>query len=70
MRDRDFERPERRPKKHETFRALETGIDPAGGESRGGALWRSADNAQSFKAALEERGERSRARRPARFCHH
>ena len=56
VRDRDFERPERRPKKHETIRALDTGIDPQAVKAEVSALWRSADNARSFKAALEERG--------------
>jgi hypothetical protein len=55
-RDREFERPERRPRKHETFRALETGIDPQNVKAEIGALWRSADNGQSFKAALEAPG--------------
>ena len=54
--DRDFDRPERRPKKHETFRALDSGIDPQTVKAEVSALWRSADNAYSFKAALEASG--------------
>jgi hypothetical protein len=54
--DREFDRPDRRPKKHETIRALDGGLDPQTVKAEVSALWRSADNAQSFKAALEERG--------------
>jgi hypothetical protein len=54
--DRDFDRPERRPKKHETIRALDSGIDPQTMKVEVSALWCSADNAHSFKAALEANG--------------
>lgn len=54
--DREFERPERRPKKHETIRALDSGIDPSTVKAEISALWRSADTAHSFKAALETSG--------------
>jgi Relaxase/Mobilisation nuclease domain len=54
--DRDFERPERRPPKSETFRTAESGIDPETVKAQLRALWQHADNGQSFKAALESEG--------------
>lgn len=51
--DRDFERPERRPRNYETFRAGETGIDPEIVKAELRSFWERADNGQSFKAALE-----------------
>jgi Relaxase/Mobilisation nuclease domain len=54
--NRDFERPERRPQKNETFRTVETGIDPETVKAELRALWQQADNGQSFKAALENQG--------------
>jgi hypothetical protein len=54
--DRDFDRPDRRPKKHETIRALDGGIDPQVVKAEVSALWHSADNAHAFKAALEASG--------------
>src|SRR5271166_144653 len=55
--DRDFERPERRAKKYETFRAAETGIDPATVKADARQHWQRSDNGHSFKAALEASGE-------------
>src|SRR5271166_1747705 len=55
--DRDFERPERRPKKYESFRAAETGIDPATVKADARQHWHSADSGKSFKAALGASGE-------------
>lgn len=54
--NRDFERPDRRPKKNETFRTLETGIDPETVKRELRSLWERADSGQSFKAALENEG--------------
>ena len=56
-RDRESDRPDRRPDKSETFRAGETGIDPQAMKAEISALRRSADNGQSFKAALEASGD-------------
>jgi hypothetical protein len=53
--DRDSER-ERRPKKKDTFRGAESGIDPATVKADLLAAKRSADNAHAFKAALEASG--------------
>jgi hypothetical protein len=54
--NRELERPDRRPKKHEKFRAERTGIDPETVKAEARAVWRSADNAASFRAGLEASG--------------
>jgi Relaxase/Mobilisation nuclease domain len=60
--DREFERPDRRPRNYETFRAGETGIDPEIVKAELRSLWQRADNGQSFKAALEASGDYTLAR--------
>ena len=55
--NRTSTRPERRPKKHETFRAGETGIDPETVKAMLRALWQRTDNGRNFKAALEASGD-------------
>jgi hypothetical protein len=55
--DRKTDRPDRRPKKHETFREMESGIDPETVKADARWHWHSADNGQSFKAALEASGD-------------
>jgi hypothetical protein len=55
--DRDFERPDRRPKKYESFRGAETGIDPATVKADARQHWQRSDNGHSFKAALEASGD-------------
>ena len=57
VKDRDFDRPDRRAKKRETFRATETGIDPEKVKADARQHWQSADNGKSFKAALEASGD-------------
>ena len=54
--DRDFDRPDRRPKKWETFRGAETGIDPKAMKAELTAIRQHCDNGTSFRAALEESG--------------
>jgi hypothetical protein len=54
--DREQQRPERRPKKHESFRAERSGIDPETVKADARAARQRADNGQSFRAALEETG--------------
>lgn len=54
--DREAERRERRPKKHETLRAAESGIDPKAIKADITPLWQQSDNGRSFKAALESSG--------------
>ena len=54
--DREQERPPRRPKKHESFRAERSGIDPETVKADAQAARRHADNGQSFRAALEQSG--------------
>jgi hypothetical protein len=54
---REGARPERRPKKHESFRSMESGIDAATVKDDARRHWESADNAQSFKVALELSGD-------------
>ena len=54
--DRDFDRPDRRPKKWETFRGADTGIDPAEMKAEISALRQHCDSGTSFRAALEESG--------------
>jgi hypothetical protein len=53
--DRETERPERRPQKHEIFRADE--IDPEKVKADLKLHWSSADNGHSFRAALEVSGD-------------
>jgi Relaxase/Mobilisation nuclease domain len=55
--DRKIDRPDRRPKKHETFRSMDSGIDPETVKADARRHWHSADNGQSFKAALEASGD-------------
>ena len=54
--DRDFDRPDRRPKKWETFRGAQTGIDPEEMKAELAALRQRCDSGTSFRAALEESG--------------
>jgi hypothetical protein len=55
--DREQERPDRRPKKHENFRTERSGIDPETVKADARAARQRADNGQSFRAALEESGD-------------
>lgn len=55
--NREQERPDRRPKKHENFRADRSGIDPETVKADARAARQRADNGQSFRAALEESGD-------------
>jgi hypothetical protein len=55
--DRDFERPERRPKNHESFRAGETGIDPDTVKADARQAWERADSGTAFRVALEASGD-------------
>ena len=55
--NREHERPERRPKKNETFRAAETGVDLETVKADAQAARQRADNGQSFRAALEASGD-------------
>jgi hypothetical protein len=54
--DRDFDRPDRRSKKWETFRGADTGIDPKVMKAELEAIRQRCDNGTSFRAALEESG--------------
>ena len=54
--DRDFDRPDRRLKKWETFRGDDTDIDPAAMKSELTAIRQHCDNGTSFRAALEDSG--------------
>lgn len=54
--DRDFDRPDRRSKKWETFRGADTGIDPKAMKAELTAIRQHCDNGTSFRAALEESG--------------
>jgi hypothetical protein len=56
VKDRDKERPQRRPKDWETFRAQESKLDPKVITAEITALWHAADSASAFAAALAERG--------------
>ena len=55
--NREQERPDRRPKKHENFRAERSGIDPEMVKADARAARQRADNGQSFRAALEASGD-------------
>jgi hypothetical protein len=54
--DRDGERPERRPADWESFRAADTKIDPHRMKAEITALWQEADSGLAFKSALEDAG--------------
>jgi hypothetical protein len=54
--DRDRERPERRPADWESFRAADTAIDPQQMKRDVTALWNAADSGLSFHAALTDAG--------------
>jgi hypothetical protein len=54
--NRDFERPERGPKKWETFRGAKSGIDPKEMKAELEAIRQRCDSGASFRAALEESG--------------
>lgn len=54
--DRDFDRPERGPKKWETFRGAQTGLDPKETKAELTAIRECCDNGTSFRAALEDTG--------------
>lgn len=56
LRDRDHERPERRPKNWETFRGYGSGIDPQDVKREVTALWNAADSGLAFMAALADHG--------------
>jgi len=56
VKDREGERPERRPRDYEGHRAQDTGIDPQKMRAEITALWQEADSGLSFKAALEDAG--------------
>jgi hypothetical protein len=49
-------RPERRPKSWETFRGQKSGVNVQDLKEEVTRLWREADSAEAFTAALEERG--------------
>ena len=69
--DRDFDRPERRPKKWETFRGAETGIDPKAMKAEIAALrQRCRQRRELPRGARGIRRLCARARRPARLRHH
>jgi hypothetical protein len=55
-RDRDHERPDRRPKNWETFRGHRSGIDPQDVKREVTALWNAADSGSAFAAALADHG--------------
>ena len=50
------ERVGRRPGSDETFRAMDSGIDPEAVKREITALWHASDNCQAFRAALEDAG--------------
>jgi Relaxase/Mobilisation nuclease domain len=52
--DRDFDRPDRRLKKWETFRGDDTGLDPTVMKAELTAIRQRCDNGTSFRAALED----------------
>jgi hypothetical protein len=54
--DRDNDRPDRRPKKHESFRGDRSGIDPEIVKADARAARQRSDNGQSFRAALQASG--------------
>ena len=54
--DRDSERPERRPADWESFRAADTRIDPHRMKAEITTLWNAADSGISFHAALTDAG--------------
>ena len=54
--NREFERPERRAKKHERFRGAQSGLDPHAVANELKALREHSDNGQSFRAAIEAAG--------------
>jgi hypothetical protein len=56
VKDRGTERPERRPKDWEGFRAADTQIDPQAMKAEITALWQTADSGLAFKSALHEAG--------------
>lgn len=56
VKDRETERPERRPRNWETYRGHGSGIDPAEVKAEVTALWNAADSGQAFAAALTEHG--------------
>jgi hypothetical protein len=55
-RDREKERPERRPRNWETFRGNSSGIDPQDVKAEITALWNASDTGTAFAAALAEHG--------------
>jgi hypothetical protein len=56
VKDRETQRPERRPRNWETFRGHESGIDPEAMKAEITALWQECDSGLAFKAALENAG--------------
>jgi hypothetical protein len=54
--DRQQPRPARRPKKWETFRGGESGLDPRNISNELAALWQGSDSGPGFRAALETTG--------------
>jgi hypothetical protein len=56
VKDRDKERPARRPKNWEKFRGTKSGLDPEQVQAEVTALWEQSDNGATFRAALKENG--------------
>jgi hypothetical protein len=56
VKDRDHERPDRRPKNWETFRGHGSGIDPKQVSKEVTELWNAADSGSAFAAALADHG--------------
>src|SRR3954451_9760581 len=54
--NREFERPQRRAKKHERFRGAQSGVDPHAVANELKALREHSDNGQRFRAAIEAAG--------------
>ena len=56
VKDRDFERPDRRPKKYESFRSMDSGIDPETVKADARTAREHADNGSSFGRRSKPRG--------------
>jgi len=54
--DRDTDRPARRPKNWEKFRGTKSGLDPEQVEKEVTALWHESDTSTAFQSALKENG--------------
>jgi hypothetical protein len=56
VKDRDKDRPARRPKNWEKFRGRKSGLDPEQVQAEVTALWEQSDNGAAFRLALAENG--------------